>query len=84
MLTADGTAFHEVADVEPAWTGLTPREREVAELMCHGHGRNAIASFLGCKPNTVDTHRLHVMTKLDVENAVQLLRIALEKGWVRL
>lgn len=87
MLTADGTIFYEAADVEiasPTWPGLTPRERQVCEWICEGKERASIAVIIGIDPRTVDTHRGNAMTKLGVDNAVQLLRLAVKEGWVRL
>lgn len=71
----------EVPSNEP-WPGLTTRQREVAELICAGKDRNEIATILGCTPKTVDSHRLHILTKLGLRNAVELIRRATKEGWV--
>lgn len=69
-----------------AWTEmpfptLTEREREVAQHLILGKPNRAIAYELSISIKTVDTHRGHVMKKLDVANNVELLRLAIRMGW---
>ena len=56
---------------------LTPREREVLQRVAEGQTNKEIASALGLSPKTVDTHRMHVMQKLDLHDAQSLTRFAL-------
>lgn len=44
---------------------LTPREKDVAELMAMGHTNNDIAERLGISPKTLDIHRKKIVTKLE-------------------
>lgn len=55
---------------------LTPREREVMELIASGRSLKQIAAALSISIQTAAKHRSRVFTKLDVENDVQLVRLA--------
>lgn len=63
---------------------LTRREVRVAELVCAGVSRCDVARMMGMSPKTFDSHRGKVMRKLRVANEVQLLRLAVLRGWVEL
>jgi len=73
----------EAEALQPWPDSLTRRERQIAELVCAGRGRGEVAELLGFNPKTFDTHRLRLMHKLNVRNEVQLVRLALQRGWVR-
>jgi len=62
---------------------LSRREREVGALVVFGMSRGEIASELGISPRTVDTHKLHVLAKLECANDVALVWRAFEIGWVK-
>ncbi len=53
---------------------LSKREREVAELLSTGMGTKAVAKRLELSPKTVEFHRTRLYRKLDVTNAVELVR----------
>ena len=55
---------------------LTPREREVAQLLAEGKTNWCVASILGISGKTVETHRAHIMLKLDCESTAELVRYA--------
>ena len=57
---------------------LTPREREVMDLLIDGNANKAMAARLGLSQRTVEIHRAHVMEKMGVRSLAQLVRIALE------
>lgn len=59
---------------------LTCREREVVRLIAAGHSSKTIARALGISPLTVDTHRRHLMRKLDLHSAAEVVRYALRNG----
>ncbi|HEY3755580.1 MAG TPA: response regulator transcription factor [Opitutaceae bacterium] len=63
---------------------LTPREREVLQLIAEGRGTKEIASDLGLSPKTVEVHRLNLFSKLRVNNVIDLTRIALKEKLVQL
>ena len=58
----------------PPSSGLTRREREVADWMLAGKSNPAIAVILGISPRTVDKHRQNLYAKLGVGNRIELLR----------
>ncbi len=57
---------------------LSPREREVLQLIVAGTSLNLIAEQLGLSPKTVTTHKAHLMEKLGVETNADLMRYAIE------
>lgn len=57
---------------------LTPREREVLQLMMVGKPNKVIAAELGLSPRTVEIHRAHVLEKTGVPSVAQLVRMTLE------
>jgi RNA polymerase sigma factor (sigma-70 family) len=56
---------------------LTPREREVLDLVVKGQQYRQIASALGISPRTVEVHRARLMEKLGVRNISELVRLSL-------
>lgn len=59
---------------------LTTREREVLQLAAEGRTNADIAAALGVSPRTVETHRAHLMHKLDLHTQADLIRYALKRG----
>lgn len=57
---------------------LSPREREVLQLLAEGKSTREIAGCLGIGEKTVETHRQHLMKKLDIHNVPQLTKYALK------
>lgn len=57
---------------------LTPREREVLQLISEGHTNQSVAYTLGISVKTVEKHRANVMTKLNVSDLPNLIRKAIE------
>ena len=55
---------------------LTPREREVFELVVRGDPNKQIAGALGCTTRTVKAHRHRVMEKMQVETLAELVSLA--------
>ena len=76
----------EVVDAELARTAddplgrLTPREREVFELLIRGHSNDQIATRLFISRRTVETHRQRVGKKLSAHSIARLQRIAARHG----
>jgi FixJ family two-component response regulator len=56
---------------------LTPREREVMELLLAGKSSKEIATTLGVSVRTVEGHRREVLSKTHVSSAAQLVRMVL-------
>ena len=59
---------------------LTPREREVLELLVIGHPNKVIAHRLDISPRTVEIHRAHVMEKMRAKSLPELVRTAMQAG----
>lgn len=59
---------------------LTPREREVAQLLSEGLSTRLIAKRLNLSVKTIDTHRYQVLKKLDLRGIADLTRLALREG----
>jgi RNA polymerase sigma factor (sigma-70 family) len=57
---------------------LTPREREVMDLLVRGHPAREIADTLGVRPKTVETHRARVLSKMGVSNVLRLTRLVMQ------
>lgn len=64
--------------------GLTEREREVLTLIADGLTSAEIGKRLFLSPYTVQTHRDHIMTKLDLHSRVELTKYAIRKGLIQL
>jgi two-component system response regulator NreC len=63
---------------------LTPREREVLQLIAEGHTNQGIANELYISVKTVEAHKSHIMSKLHARNRTDLIRYAIRKGIVRM
>jgi DNA-binding NarL/FixJ family response regulator len=59
---------------------LSEREREIFQLIAEAHSNKAIADLLSISPATVETHRAHILQKLDVHNTAELVLYAVRKG----
>ena len=62
---------------------LTPREREVVQLVAEGRTSKEIASTLGISVKTAESHRSNVMAKLNVHEAAGLVRYAIRQGLIQ-
>jgi two-component system, NarL family, response regulator NreC len=63
-----------------AFSILTPREREVLQLMAEGKSTNQIAENLCVSVKTVEAHRKQLMTKLDIHSVAELTKYAIRQG----
>ena len=61
---------------------LTGRETEILQLIAKGSSNREIAEALQISVKTVDTHRMHLMTKLDIHDVAGLTRYAIKKGLI--
>ena len=61
---------------------LTPREREVLQLIAEGHTTHGVAQRLNISVKTVETHRRHIMDKLKLDTAAGLTKYAIRHGLV--
>jgi DNA-binding NarL/FixJ family response regulator len=59
---------------------LSPREREVLQLMAEGKSTSQIASLLNVSIKTIETHRQQVMHKLNIHSVAELTKYAIREG----
>jgi len=64
------------------YDSLSEREREIFQLVAEGRSNKEIADLLFVSPNTIETHRAHIMEKLDVHSAVELVLYAVRRGLI--
>ena len=62
--------------------GLTPRQQEILKLVSQGNTNRDIARRLTISVRTVEVHRFNLMRRLKVRNVAQLLRQALQDGFL--
>ena len=59
---------------------LTSREREILQLLAEGSANKEVATALNISPYTVETHRGHILQKLNLHNSAELVLYAVRKG----
>jgi len=59
---------------------LTPKERGVLQLLAEGKTTKEISRRLKVSPKTVETHRAHIMAKLDLHSVAELTKYAVREG----
>lgn len=74
-----GREKRAAASADP-YSTLSPREREILQLLAEGYGNTAIAKSLLISPRTVETHRANVMRKLNLRTRSDLIRYAVRRG----
>ena len=62
---------------------LTPREREILQLIAEGKSSKETAGILGISSHTVESHRTRMMSKLAIHTRAGLVRYAIRQGLVR-
>ena len=75
-LHAGGDATLTVSDV------LTPRQREILQLIVEGHALKQIAQKLNLSVKTVETHRTMLMDRLDIHDNAGLVKYAMRTGMI--
>lgn len=63
--------------------GLSEREKEVLRLVAWGFGNKEIASDLNICVKTVESHKRHIMEKLNLDNRSGIVRYAFNQGWMQ-
>ena len=59
--------------------GLSPREREVLQLIAEGYSTRQIAEILCISIKTVQAHRTNLMSKLDLHDRADLIKYAIQR-----
>lgn len=68
--------------VEDSYELLTPREREVLQMLAEGNSNKEVASKLSLSLYTVETHRGNVLEKLNLHSTAEMILYAVRKGIV--
>ena len=72
---------HDVDEVARSRVNsLTPRERQVLDLVAQGKLNKVVADILGISIKTVELHRSRVMSKMKVKSVAQLVQLAMRAG----
>lgn len=66
--------------VADRYESLSEREREIFQLIAEGQSNKEIAALLSVSPSTVETHRGHILQKLDVHSTAELVLYAVRRG----
>lgn len=67
-----------------SYDGLTDRQREVLKLIAEGYTNQEIADLLVLSVATVQTHRAHIMAKLEFRSRTELIKYAIRRGFITL
>jgi DNA-binding NarL/FixJ family response regulator len=62
---------------------LTPRERQVLQLVAEGKTTKECAQLLNISTKTAETHRARIMEKLNIHETAGLVRYAIRRGLIR-
>jgi len=68
--------------IAPACDILSPREKEVLQLIADGKNTKEIAFYLNVSVKTIETYRQNVMKKLDLHSVADLVKYAIREGMV--
>ena len=63
---------------------LTPREREVLQLVAEGKTTKEVAKLLGISVKTAESHRTRILKKLDTPNTAGIVRYAIRRGLIQI
>jgi DNA-binding NarL/FixJ family response regulator len=84
MISERFVGYSPPADQNPSklFTSLTPRQREVLQLVAEGKSAKEIAAQLFISVKTVEFHKKHLLEELSLRSTPELIRYAVEHGWV--
>jgi DNA-binding NarL/FixJ family response regulator len=72
------------ANEPPRLPTLTPREREITQLLAEGKSSKEVASLLNLSTKTVETHRSNIMRKLSVHSIRDLVVYAIKNNFIQI
>lgn len=74
-------AYRNKSDLPP--DPLSPREREVLQLVAEGKTTKEVAALLGVSVKTAESHRMRIMSKLGIHETAGLVRYAIRRGLIQ-
>jgi two-component system response regulator NreC len=80
MLQADYVRELRQRGEEDSYDLLTPREREILQLLAEGNSNKEVATRLNLSVYTVETHRGNILQKLNLHSVPELILYAVRKG----
>jgi len=80
LLLEDYVRLVRDKEVEDSYDLLTPRERQILQLIAEGRSNKEIARILDLSPFTVETHRGNILQKLGLHGVPELVLYAVRKG----
>ena len=83
MLLEDYVRQVREKEVEDSYDLLTPREREILQLLAEGKTNKEVATILKLSPYTVETHRGNLLQKLNLHSVPELILYAVRKGVIQ-
>jgi len=81
-LTEDWAKLRRGVQKPPSETPLTNRERQVLKMIAEGKSRKEIGDLLFISVRTVERHRANIMEKLNVKGTADLIKYALQRGYI--
>jgi len=75
--------FRKTMDATIKEEPITARERQILQLIAEGHTNKEIAKILSLSVRTVETHRTHIMRKLNIHDVAGLTKYAIQKGFIQ-
>jgi two-component system, NarL family, response regulator NreC len=75
----DHMRFLQQRNLEDTYDLLTEREKEVIQLLAEGKSNKEVAAILNVSVYTVETHRMHLMQKLNLHNTAEIVLYAVRK-----
>jgi DNA-binding NarL/FixJ family response regulator len=83
MLLEDYVRRVREKEVEDSYDLLTPREREILQLLAEGKTNKDVATILNLSPYTVETHRGNILEKLNLHSLPELILYAVRRGIIQ-
>jgi DNA-binding NarL/FixJ family response regulator len=77
-----GSLTQQMPAAQVETNSLTPRQREVLQLIAEGHSTKEIAKILNVSAKTIEFHRTRIIRELDLHSTAELTRYAIAQGLV--
>ena len=80
LMVQDYVKTREIKDIDDPLARLSPREREILQLLVEGNSNSEIAEILYLSPKTIETYRSHLLKKLGISDLPGLVKFAIQQG----